>query len=259
VIRPFFYSERLLDGPPFKGCRVATLANGYALATSNESVLLPTARYKSRAGRTADLRRGWRAFESKFDSNGIPDRDDIPRICEAMFPELSKPELASGQFSFADALSAGLAISVALKLSVLPASSELRAYTSADHQVLLYGLSQDGRQTRRLDPMHGHSDAYLGEWVPLEDVRQAARPFGFLVELFPIGGWTQAKLATARLENVRDRLRKERNALEAERDALALRVQHLEAGNGVAAGWEAFGNTAITEMTRLLNEGPRSA
>jgi hypothetical protein len=197
--RVVFASEQLLgpvDGPLSRGCRVSTLHHGYQVATLGEYVLLPTGRLKGRAALTADLRRGWRGFESTHDPDD-PDQGDVPEICRRLAPGLPLPVITESS-DWGDVLAhldTGKAVSIALKLSRLPASSPLRKYTAAAHQVLIYGRRNG--DTLLVDPMHPPSDTYRGEWVPLGDVRQAAEGFGkFYFELFPIGGFTQEKLAT---------------------------------------------------------------
>ncbi len=216
-VKPWFWSERLLEGfggqPPFKGCGISADTTGTTLATDNEAALNGAGRFKSKAQRTEDLRTGWRAFTRVADSNGIPDTGDMIRIHRAMFPNLPDPDqLHTRDWSeVVDRLDAGFAVSIALRLSVLPASSPLRRYTSADHQFTMYG--RKGDRTQRPDPMHVHSDSYVGEWVPLAHVREAAKAIEgglVLTWLYPIGGWTQAKLRTAQL---RDQLGEARTRL----------------------------------------------
>jgi hypothetical protein len=210
-VLPYFASEKLLSGfdgqPPFKGCGLSADWAATALATDNESAFVK-GRPKGKAHRTADLKRGWRAFTRVADSNGIPDTGDMGRIHAAMFPGLPQPT-AFNTRDFAEVierLDRDFAISIALRLSALPASSPLRKYTSADHQVTLYG--RRGPDTRRIDPMHDHSDKYIGEMVPLAHVKTAARAIEgglILTWLYPIGGWTEAALRTERLRReIRD-------------------------------------------------------
>jgi hypothetical protein len=208
-VLPYFASEKLLSGfdgqPPFKGCGLSADWAATALATDNESAFVK-GRPKGKAHRTADLKRGWRAFTRVADSNGIPDTGDMGRIHAAMFPGLPQPT-AFNTRDFAEVierLDRDFAISIALRLSALPASSPLRKYTSADHQVTLYG--RRGPDTRRIDPMHDHSDKYIGEMVPLAHVKTAARAIEgglILTWLYPIGGWTAVAAARKDLRDAR--------------------------------------------------------
>jgi hypothetical protein len=208
-VLPYFASEKLLAGfdgqPPFKGCGISADWAATALATDNESAFVK-GRPKGKAHRTADLKRGWRAFEKVRDTNGIPDTDDAVRIHRAMFPDLPDPaQFRTRDFAeVIDRLDRGFAVSIALRLSALPASSPLRRFTSADHQATLYG--RRGEQTRLIDPMHDHSDKYIGEMVPLSHVKTAARAIEsglILTWLFPIGGWTAAAAARKDLRDAR--------------------------------------------------------
>lgn len=227
--RPLFASEKLLAGPPYRGCRVSTDWNGTSMATLGESALLPDGRIGGKAMRTLDLKAGWRGFISTADDNGWPDQGDVAEMHERMFPELPQPAvLQLTRWDEVIDLLDRNALGIALRLSALPASSPLRKYTSADHQVLIWDRA--GAKVRRLDPMHDHSLTYAGEWVPLADVRKAAgaiEPSGaYFVEVYPIGGWTAEARARRQL-----RTRLEAAASEATRTEKRLRkrIADLEA------------------------------
>lgn len=199
---PNFASERLLTAP-YKGCGLSSDWAATDLATLGESSRNPNGRLKLAKARRADLRRGWRAFKAKPDSNGIPDTDDLIRIHAAMFPGLPRPtEVRTRDFDDITAmLDDDMAVSIAVRLSALPASSDMRDYTSADHQVVLYGRT--GSKTTRIDPMHRHSLTYTGDSVRLADVRTAARAIAgglILAWSYPIGEWTDAARLRRRKE-----------------------------------------------------------
>ena len=199
--KPNFASERLLPGPPYKGCGISSDWIATDIATFGESSRLPTGRTKLKKARTADLRRGWRAFKAKPDSNGIPDTNDLERIHAGMFPDLPQPSqlFTRDMREVIEALDDGYALSIALRLSALPPSSDLRRYTAADHQVVLYG--RKGGTTTRVDPMHRHSLSYTGDPVSLAEVEKAAKAIEnglILAWRYPIGGWTAEALMRKR-------------------------------------------------------------
>jgi len=277
---PLFASEKLLAGfdgqPPFKGCGLSAAITCTGYATLGESQTKGNGRPFDSADLTNQLKVGWRAFEKVRDSNGIPDRDDAIRIHRAMFDGIPDPiPVAERDFDeIVEMLRAGWAISVACRLSVLPQSSPLRKYTSADHQIPLVGFAK-GR-SRRQDPMHAPSLRYAGEWVPLDHVRIAAKAIGngeALAWRYPVGGWTQAALAT---EALRDRVRELRETSEALRvqlddkdgrivqlkaDLAACRQAPGDCGplvdNAKAAAWESFGQKAVKAVDDLRVGGPR--
>ena len=211
-----FHSQLLLPGPPFRGCGVASDANATDLATLGESTRNRFGATKGRLGRRKTLKQGWRAFKQVADSNGIPDVDDLVRIHRGMYPGLPDPEhLRTRDFGqVRDALDSGHAVSIALRLSALGATNPVDR-TSADHQVVVYR-----RQGAYLavGPFRPHSNRYIGHHVKLGPVEKAAKAIEkglVLAWLYPLGGWTQARLATrASLDTVRQ-LRAATKALEA--------------------------------------------
>ena len=246
TVLPYVASEKLLAGfmgqPPFLGCGVSTYWDCAALATDNESAMT-RGRPKGKAQRTADLKRGMRAFARVADSNNIPDRDDAARIMKAMFPDLPLPGSVNtrNEAQVREMLDDGFAISIALRLTALPASSPLREYTSADHQVTIHG--RKGDRVRRIDPMHDYSLArYIGEMVPLDQVWKAAKAIGggaILGWAYPIGGWTREKLAEPDLRRAlkvsrdeTDKALKDKRDLKDEVAALERQIIELEADGG---------------------------
>ena len=234
MTRPYFASERLLGvlpgQPPYLGCRVSSIWHGYALATDNESAYKANARPKNKAAITADLLRGWKAFATQkpADNNGIPDQGDVDIIARAMFPALPLPDTFNTR-DWADViakLGSGKAVSIALRLRAVPASSRLRRWTSADHQTVIWAPNKG--TVMSLDPMHPPSATWAGWRVPLAEVEQAAAAIDgglFITSLFPLGKWTAANLKTrdlrARIAQTdvaltamtehRDRIRTQRN------------------------------------------------
>jgi hypothetical protein len=225
---PLFASEMLLRGfdgqPPFLGCGLATDIMCTAWATLGESQIRPTGRPFGSGDFTNQLKVGWRAFERVRDKNGIPDRDDVPRIHRAMFPGLPLPEpLVSNDFDeVVEVMRAGYVVSMAGRLSAV--GQPLSKYTNADHQFPMAEL-RDGKVTVQ-DPMHPPQLGWGGHRVPLGQIKTAAAALPdatrVLAWKYPVGGWTQAALAT---EGLRDRLRDARQ----EAATLALQVQNKEA------------------------------
>lgn len=227
-MRPIFSSERLLAGfanqPPFLFCGGSSDTIATALATDNEA-LAPDGWPMDRAERTELLKRGWRAFTRVADSNGIPDRDDMIRIHRAMFPSLPDPipVATRDRKQVRDDLDAGNALSIALRLSALPAASKWRQYTSADHQAVIW--DRDNATVRRMDPMHAHSNTYRGERLVLDqglDAAEAIEDGLILYWLYPIGGWTRERLRT-------QELRQDKRALVLEVAAKDKRIARLKA------------------------------
>ncbi len=205
-IRPMFDSERLLEGfdgqPPFKACGISAGVTGTNLATTNEASII-RGWPMGKALRTARLKTGWRAFEKVHDSNGIPDTDDAIRIHRAMFPTLPDPIQVQTRDRklVRHHLDEGNALSMAFRLSALPARSGWRQYTSADHQMTMWDLVN--AKVTRQDPMHPHSDKYRGERLSLDEGLDAAEAIEnglILYWLYPIGRWTQARLRTLELQ-----------------------------------------------------------
>ena len=224
---PNFASERLLPGPPFRGCGLSADWVATDLATLGESSRRPDGQLKGTPWRRGDLQRGWKAFKKVPDSNGIPDTGDAIRIHRAMFPDLPDMEQLSTR-DWRDVVSAlddKMAVSIAVRLSALPAASSMRQYTSADHQVVLYGRKRG--TTTRVDPMHQQSNRYSGDTVDLGDVRAAAEAIEnglILAWVYPIEGWTAEELLWDRLQrrirNIKDRAAETEQALEARIRAL---------------------------------------
>lgn len=211
-VRPWHYSETLLKGfanqPPYRGCGLSTDCHGTGMATLLESATRPDGRLVGKAARTATLKRGWRAFLKVADSNGIPDTDDYIRIHRAQFPGTPDPvQFKTRDFDQVVAkLRAGYALSIALRMRALGSPNSVD-FTTADHQVLIWGTPKDG-EVWCMGPMRPHSDEYAGHRAKLAEVRKAAVAFQVdiaatggqvLTWLYPIGGWTQAALKTQKL------------------------------------------------------------
>lgn len=207
MIRPLFASEKLL-APPYMGCGISSDWHGTMLATLNEAGQNKWARQKGQAARRADLKRGWAAFRAGFDENGWVDRDDIPRIHAAMFPTLPQPRaVAVPPAQFWAWLDGEYALSVAIQPGAVSASDAIRRYVGAvPHQVLAYQRrTRDGTdEVRIVDPMHAPSDVYAGHWVRWDSLRKCGMNVlgadGLMLAFrFPVGGWTQARLTAARI------------------------------------------------------------
>lgn len=270
--RLLFYSEKLLPrvNGLYTGCRIASTANGYALATLGESTLTRTGRTKGKAARRADLLRGMKG-------TGEPTRPSynqshVAGMAQGMYPGLPQPQpMNTRDWGVVTAKLDAYAISIAVKLSALPPSAELDDYTRADHQILIWG--KWGSETRAVDPMHEHSDTYIGDKVPLAEVRKAAAAIDdglYICELFPRGQWTaEAMLRRDKNADIkRLDLRVEqciaaRNELrDANREQAAhiaaLEAQLADAGNGnqKAAGWESALVHAAGAIQQLRTMGP---
>jgi hypothetical protein len=192
-MKPVFYSERLWN---LKSCGIASIANACALATHNESALTAQGWTKGKAGRRADLLRGWKAFKSEPDNNGIPDQADVERMLKAMYAWLPMPRNTRASMSQVWDWLDGHAVSIALDLSAVPAVDALRRYTNpVAHQVVIYDRQTvNGRRVVRcIDPMHPHSNIYRGHRVNWDSVKRAALSIGngrAFVQVYPINGWT---------------------------------------------------------------------
>jgi hypothetical protein len=273
--RPPDASERLMPGPPYRGCRISSDFYCTAFATLGESTLAPAGGEMSRAAIKAVLNRGWAGFKRAGDENGWPDQGDVDDYHGAMFPNLPMPRLVTTRdFDEVRSLVGRFVVSIALRLSALPASSPLRKFTSADHQLCWFDVGNGmGSIIDPMGPVGGDGKArYL---APVAHIREAALAIPLvkdgppgrtvIAELYPKGGWTaeslakrEASAASASDEATIRRLRRERNA------ALA-KLAECQAGtptdctelvkNARAAAWEGFGNAVITHTQQLLNEG----
>lgn len=274
---PLFSSERTVP-KPWIGCGVVSYEHLVALATLGESQTKPNGRPYTQADLTDRLRVGLRAFHSKPDSNGIPDRDDAGRIMDAMFPWLTRDliPLVSRDFDeVVEWLKADNVISIALFLAALPAGAAAAKFTRAPHQVTIHGL-RNGKTTD-IDGMHPPAIRWGGFQVPLGQIEKAAKSFPesrglVLAWRAPIGGWTQAALQT---EALRKTLRDERDkvaVLTTQRDNKERKVVELRkeivrltaAGSDCAplvdnarhAGWTGALENIRREADRLIVQGP---
>lgn len=244
---PLHWSETLLSvlpgQPPFLGCGVSTAAEGIVMASAGQYGFMPDGRLKGKAARTNDLKRGWKAFKAKPDSNGIPDTDDYIRIHRAMAPKgMPDPEKlwTRRRADIEEALDGDMFISIAVRLSAVRGTAAAR-YTTADHQMGIWKRSPKGK-TKRIDPMHPYSyDKYHGDWIDLDDVIKAAKAINdgtMLCWLYPIGGWTQEAALQRTVRRVRAQ-RNEANATIAARDveiaALRLDLAQCEEDGSPAA------------------------
>lgn len=287
--RLLFYSEKLLPrvNGYYTGCRIATHANGCALATNGESTLTRAGRTKGRAGRRADLVRGWQGTGDTTRSSY--NQAHISGMSQRMYPWLPQPtRFNTTDWSRVVEKLDEYAIGIAVRLSALPTSAELDDYTRADHQILIYDRLR-GDETWAVDPMHNHSSKYRGDKVPLAEVRKAAAAIEagtFVCELYPLGGWTAERLSTrelrsdiaqldTRLERVIERRNELSSALTVARldtHRLTEQVATLDAQvatltdelaasqtgtrNAKAAGWESALVNAIGTLQALRSDGP---
>lgn len=198
-IKPLFASEKLLAGPPYRGCGISSDWHGTMLATDNEAGQNRYGRQKGKAARRRDLQRGWRAFESKYDDNGWVDRNDIARIHAAMFPGLPQPTPYISTPAWVWDRIGGNAHSIAIDTGAVGASNAIRRYVGpVAHQVVAYKRKtvNGTRWVKIIDPMKGQSDLYTGHWVKWASLRKCAlaikgsngRVLGFR---FPVSKWTR--------------------------------------------------------------------
>ena len=230
--RPPLASEKLLAGPPYKGCRVSSIWHAVACATLGESTMTGFGRVKGKAGRRADLAEGWRAFATQAvpDSNGTPDNNDVVLIQRAMFgPNLPNPRIVETT-DFDDVWEdvGNYAVSIALRLSSV-AGTELAKYTTADHQVVMYRTK--GEKALVIDPMHEHSDLWTGHWCAKGDIRKAAKALGegtVYAELYPFGGWTRAAAVAREMVDMAQRKDARIKTLEQAVDVQRAKAQAME-------------------------------
>jgi hypothetical protein len=142
-----------------------------------------------------------------------------------MFPDLPQPILVQTRdFSEVWDLIGEYAVSIALRLTAVPAGSPMRKWTSADHQMVFY-RTRNGDEARGMDPMHPHSLSYTGTWMPRAHIVGAAKAIegGLIIcELYKAGAWT-AEALVRRRKNVRIAL------LEAEAEKREKRIKSLKA------------------------------
>jgi hypothetical protein len=233
---PLFASEKLLEGfdgqPPYLGCGIATDIICTAWATLGESQIQPNGRPFDTADFTNQLKVGWRAFEKVRDANGMPDRDDVPRIHKAMFPGLPLPEpLTTNDFDqVVELLRSGDWV-VSFAGSLANVGLPLAKYTRAPHQFPVADL-RAGKVIVQ-DPMHPPSLRWPGHRVPLAQVEKAGRDLPdrtrVLAWKYPVGGW---RAAVQEAEALRDRLRDERDkvvSMSSKVEGQTERIERLQA------------------------------
>jgi len=234
--RIHFNSEKNLGRNPkcncYLGCGLSTVYHGTVDASLGEAATTQTGRLHNKAERTARLKRGWKAFKTQPDANGIPDTGDYIRIHRAMMPGYPDPEqLVTRDFGdVVDLSRAGFGISIAVRLSALAHDAPAQRYTRADHQQYLQRIIKGKDQFNDVCPMHGHSNVYDGHAVPFKDIRIASKAiengtiYGWI---YPRGEWTQGALEAAK---VQDRLR----AVRVDRNEAEAKVVKLSTKLGVA-------------------------
>jgi hypothetical protein len=241
-------------------------------------------------GRRKRLKAGWETVDTELPSYNqghvkTMAKGMFPDL-EGMFPNLVPPRTIQGGFQeMWELLDDGFALSIALMLPRVDATSPLRRYTDAPHQVLLVDKrTRDGEiEGLVIDPMAPLGDPtadklskYHGHWAPKRDIREAATnadpdtPGVTYVEPFPIGGWTaraqmhlqgtlQAQLSKPKAELIaernelkkeRDKLKSQRNKLGSERAALAATADALEVERDELA---AAKDETIQELERQLD------
>lgn len=258
--RPNHYSELLLGRDPscdcYLGCRIGTDAIATDIATYGESTRNEQGRTIGKVGRQKLLRTGWQAFESVPDNNGIPDQGDVTRIHRAMFPNLPSPTLVTTEdFGGLWDHHGEYAISWALRLSAVPASSVLRKYVGGvDHQMVTY--RDEKARTRVMCPMKPHSLTYRGHVDEdlRKEIRTAAKAIedGLIIaELYPVGAWTQAA-------RVRKRKNDEIADLQEKIGQKNDRIDELEreAQQAQTKGWDDALDDIITTSHTMKAEGP---
>ena len=234
--RPPVASERLLPKTihGYNGCRLSAAWSGAAVATLGESTLLPNGRLKGVAARKRDLERMLRA-------TGEPNRvgfnqSHVPAIHDALGVPTPEPWTGTFEELWRDE---GAAFTIAGNPQDIAGASTLerlaaqRGWSGADHELLL--LPRRGTHGTIIDPMRPQGGSYSGDRVPKAEVRQFMRSREIeaggrpVAERYPVGGWTQAALATRRL---RRRLDEAEEQAEATQKRLRARIAALEAGSG---------------------------
>ena len=239
ILHPAFWSERLLPHP-WTGCRIASDANATTIATLNESAMTASHRPKGRAAKTADLRRGMRAFAASGDVD-LPDQGEAYAIHRAMFPGLPLPRLWSGaRWAEVIAEVGSHAVSISLDLHAAPAGSPLLRWTGpVGHQVVLWRIKGD--MVKVIDPMHPPGETYTGTWVDISHVKACALAIGegkVYAESFPAGGWTAERLATVDISARLVECKQERRELRASVADLERQLADRDCTEATEAGRE---------------------
>jgi len=203
TFRPLFASEKLLAGPPYRGCRVSSIYHALGLATNGETALTSSVRTHGKAARTAALKRGWAGFTKGDPGDTWPDRGDVLNIQHAMVgTDLPDPAISWVTTDWAWERIGDYAVSIALNLAAVPSSDALRKYVGAvPHQVVLWQrkITDGTRWVKVIDPMHPHSNLYIGHWCKWASIKKSALAIQdangrMFVELYPVGGWTAERL-----------------------------------------------------------------
>jgi len=227
-VKPLFASEKLLAGPPYRGCGISSDWHGTWLATDGESGINAIGRQKGQGGRRSDLQRGWTAFATQkpADSNGWVDMGDIPLIHDAMFgPGMPQPAGMHATPWRVWELIGDHAVSMAIHTGAVGSADAVRRYVNAvPHQVVAWKKRtiNSTRYVKIIDPMHGPSETYTGHWVKWTSLKKCALAIkdangSIYAFRYPIGGWTQEARTKLRL--------KAKHAA----DIDSLKAQHAEA------------------------------
>jgi hypothetical protein len=239
-LKPLNASEKLLAGPPYRGCGISSDWHGQWLATNGESGMNKYGRLKRPNARRDELQRGWDAFATQVppDPNGWVDQGDIPLIRRAMWgDDCEQPFI--GQLSVDEVWKkiGSFGVSIALDTAAVRATDAIRDHVDGvPHQVLAWRKSTRGgvRRVKIICPMHPQSDAYTGHWVKWKSLKTCALAIkdandeAFVI-LYPVGKWTREALVRAsrpatikrlmeRLSNKDDRITELKAAI-TERDA----------------------------------------
>ena len=238
-IRPLFASEKLLAGPPYRGCGLSSDFFAQMLATDNEAGQNPYARQMGQGGRRGTMQRGWRAFTAQIpaDSNGWVDQGDIELIRRAMWgDDCEQPFI--GRIPLPDVWDAigDYAVSIAIDTSAVPASDAIRKYLGGvPHQVVEWKKrgSGSGREDKHMCPMHPPSDGYTGHWVKWSSVVKCAKAINgsqgeaFAI-LYPVGDWTEAQLLRVKKNKQLALVGKNLDKMTAQRDAARQALKDCE-------------------------------
>ena len=268
-------SEKLVT--PYTLCRASADFAATMGASLNELGIGANGRPLTKMARRARLLKAKRAAGA--DRSGYK-QTDVVNMHQAMFPGSPNPILVATD-QFADDLwqhlgqnsrnkqqdgprAGDFVISLSVDLSAVPASSPLRRWCGpVNHQIALWVRNPDNDAAFVLDGMSPYTSGNNGYWAPRAHIARGAKAIeeGLIIcELYPVGAWTEAQLATAEKQVTIRELRKTQARLIEQKRELASKLAALQDSSSeqiddLQSELEACESAASSTREDVLNEG----